>query len=71
MLFQAWGLAVSLWRAIYSLGNCLSCLKSPVGTLWPVTLIDVTNYGSLVARDDQLGLDLSIICIYFRRLVLY
>lgn len=40
---QQWGLSVSLWGAINSLGNSLGL--SPMWLLWPATQLDVTQPG--------------------------
>jgi hypothetical protein len=67
-----WGLAVSLWKETYSLGNFLGRLGIPMGPLWPKTQLNVTQFWywkvHLVARDDQLGLCLSYYLVISLRL---
>lgn len=59
VLSSATGLAISLWRAAYSLGNSLGCLEVSMGPLWHTTQLEVTHswYSELhlVTREVQLG----------------
>jgi hypothetical protein len=65
MFLYQWGLAISLWRATYSLGNnSLGCLEIIMAPLWPETQLEVMQSWDwklhLVTRDGQLGFCLSI-----------
>ena len=69
--FQQWGLAVSLWRTIYSLGHSLGCLGVSMWHLRPTAQLYVTQswYWKLylVTKDDQEGLcHLHFLAILFR-----
>lgn len=66
---QLWGLAISLWRKICSLGNRLDCLGVPLEPFGPTTRLDATQsrYWNLNLGEEMssCGYVSSIICQFY------